>query len=212
MMPRKRISMTQERFQGGLTWPDYVAKMKVNRERVTQLFEEIYLSAAERSAFAGAAARHGGKLHIAALVEDWCGDVVVILPLIAHLAAEVPGMDLRLFGRAASPDLAQAYAEEDILSIPVLSFFDSRWREVTRWVERSEAAHRRVQAWKADHPQAEILRQSSQPEDRRAYKIMLKERLVEMIDWYRGGLWGSTLEELESLLSGDSQDGRTGDT
>jgi thiol-disulfide isomerase/thioredoxin len=211
MMLPTRIPMTQERFQSGLAWPDYVAQVKMNRERMPQLFDEISLSAAERSAFAGAAARHGGQLHIAALVEDWCGDVVVILPLIARLAAEVPGVDLRLFGRAATPDLAQAYAEQGILCIPVLSFFDSGWREVTRWVERSEAAHRRVQAWKADHPQAEILRQSSQPEDRRAYKIMLKERLVEMIEWYRDGLWGSTLEELESLLSGDSQDGRTGD-
>jgi thiol-disulfide isomerase/thioredoxin len=194
--------MTQERFQSGLAWPDYVAQMKLNRERMMQLFEEISLSTDQRNAFAGAAARHGGQLHIAALVEDWCGDVVVILPLIARLAAEVPGVDLRLFGRAASPDLAQAYAEEGILCIPVLSFFDSGWREVTRWVERSAAAHRRVQAWKADHPQAEILRQSSHPEDRRAYKTMLKERLVEMIEWYRDGLWGSTLEELESLLSG----------
>ena len=202
-MSPTRIPMTQERFQSGLTWPDYVAQLKLNRERMMQLFEEIYLSADQRSAFAGAAARHGGQLHIAALVEDWCGDVVVILPLIARLAAAVPGMDLRLFGRAASPDMAQAYAEEGILSIPILSFFDSGWREVTRWVERSKAAHRRVQAWKADHPQAETLRQSSQPEDRRAYKTMLKERLVEMIDWYRDGLWGSTLEELESLLRGD---------
>jgi hypothetical protein len=53
-----------------------------------------------------------------------------------------------------------------------------------------------------------MLRQSSRPEDRQAYKALLKERLVEMIDWYRGGLWGSTLEELESLLNGDFQDGR----
>lgn len=194
------ILMTGERFLSGLTWTDYVAQMQVNRERVTQLFGETSLSPDDQRDFAQTVASYGGQLHITALAEDWCGDAVVNLPLVARLAAEVPGIDLRLFVRSDNPDLEGAYAADDIVSIPVLSFFNAGWCEVGRWVERPTAAHRRIEDWKATHPGAETLRQSSRPEDRRAYKALLKERLIEMMDWYREGLWEATLEELKSLL------------
>jgi thiol-disulfide isomerase/thioredoxin len=194
------IPITKDRFQNGLPWPDYVAQMKVNRERITELFEEIRLAPDDRQVFAQAVADYGGQLNIAAMGEDWCGDAVVLLPLVAHLAAEVPGAHLRIFVRSANPELEDAYAEDGITSIPVLSFFDADWGEVGRWVERSAAAQRRVDAWMAVHPGAEALRHSSDPQDRRAYRTLMKERLFDMIDWYRGGLWGATLEEWKSLL------------
>lgn len=201
-MPHTRIAMTEDRFLSGFIWPDYVAQMRVNRERTSRLFEEITLSPDDRRAFAQAVAKHGGQLRVVALAEDWCGDAVVNLPLIARLAAEVTDMDLRLFVPSAEPALAQAYADGGITSIPVLSFFDADWSEVCRWVERSAAAHRKVEAWMAARPEALALRQSSHPKDQRAYRALMKERLVEMMDWYREGLWEATLREIESLLRG----------
>ncbi len=199
-MSQTPMPMTEERFLSGLTWPDYVAQMRLNRERVIQLFEEIRLSPDNRHDFTQAVTSHGGQLRIVALTEDWCGDGVVILPLITHLAAEVPGMDLRLFVRSANPGLAQAYANDGVTNIPVLSFFDADWNEVGRWVERSAAAHDRVERWMTKYPQAQALRQSDDPKDRRAYRALMKERLIEMMDWYREGLWAATLEELTALL------------
>jgi hypothetical protein len=178
--------------------------MKVNRERVIQLFDEITLPAHNQQTFARLVASYGGRLHVVALTEDWCGDAAVVLPLIARLAREVPGMDLRLFVRSFNPGLEQAYAAQGVTRIPVLSFFNDDWNEVGRWVERSGAANRRVEAWMAAHPQSEILRQSARPQDRRAFRALLRERLREMVHWYREGLWMATLEELEALLS--SQD------
>jgi hypothetical protein len=192
--------MIRDRYLKGLTWPDYVAQMKVNRERITELFEEIRLAPDDRQVFAQAVADYGGQLYISAMGEDWCGDAVVVLSLIARLAAEVPGVHLRIFVRSVNPDLEDAYAEDGITSIPVLSFFDADWGEVGRWVERSAAAHRRVDTWMAARPAAQALQQSSDPKDRRAYRALMKERLPEMIEWYRGGLWEATLEEWKSLL------------
>jgi hypothetical protein len=176
--------------------------MRVNRERTSQLFEEITLSPDDRRAFARAVAKHGGQLRVVALAEDWCGDAVVNLPLVARLAAELTNIHLRLFVRSANPNLAQAYADGGITSIPVLSFFDADWSEVCRWAERSAAAHRQVDAWLAARPEALALRQSSDPKDQRAYRALMKERLVEMMDWYREGLWAATLKEIEALLRG----------
>jgi hypothetical protein len=194
------IPITKDSFLNGLTWTDYVAQMKVNRERITELFEEIRLAPDDRQIFAQAVADYGGQLDITAMGEDWCGDAVVVLPLVARLAAEVPGIDLRLFVRSANPDLKDAYAEHGITSIPVLSFFDADWRQVGHWVERSAAAQRRVDAWMAALPGAQALQQSSDPKDRRAYGALMKERLPEMIEWYRGGVWEATLEEWKTLL------------
>jgi hypothetical protein len=202
MMLQTPIAMTEEYFLNGFTWPDYVTQMRVNRERTSQLFQEITLSPHDRRAFAQAVAKHGGQLRVVALAEDWCGDAVVNLPLIARLAAELTDMDLRLFVRSANPDLAQAYADGGITSIPVLSFFDADWSEVCRWVERSAAAHRQVGAWMAARPEALALRQSSHPKDQRAYRALMKERLIEMMDWYRECLWAVTLQEIETLLRG----------
>jgi len=201
-MHQTPIAMTPESFLSGLTWPAYVANMEVNREQAAKLYAEIVLAPEDRHAFAQAVARHGGQLYVAALVEDWCGDVVVNLPLLARLAVEVPGIDLSLFVRSSNPDLAQAYAEQGISSMPVLSFFDADFAEVGRWVERPAAAQGWVQAWMAAYPQAEAWRQSSQPEDRRAYRALLKERLVDMIEWYQQNAWQSTLDELKTLLLG----------
>jgi hypothetical protein len=193
------ISITKDGFLNGLTWTDYVAQMRVNRERIAELFEEIGIASDVRQVFAQAVADRGGQLYIAGLGEDWCGDAVVVLPLVARLAAEVPGIDLRLFVRSANPDLEDAYAEYGITSIPILSFFDADWREVGRWVERSAAAQRRVDAWMAARPEAQALQQSRDPKDRRAYRALMKERLPEMIEWYRAGLWEATLAEWRSL-------------
>ena len=196
------IVLTEDRFLSGFVWPGYVAQMRVNRKRTSQLFEEITLSADDRQAFAQTVAKHGGQLRIIALAEDWCGDAVVNLPLIARLAEEVTNMDLRLFVRSANPDLAQAYADGGITSIPILSFFDANWSEVGRWVERSAAAHRQVEAWQRARPEALALRQSTDPKDQRAYRALMNERLVEMMEWYREGLWAATLREIEALLCG----------
>jgi thiol-disulfide isomerase/thioredoxin len=195
------IPITKNDFWNSLTWPDYVARMKVNRERITELFEEITLTPDDRQVFAQAVAGYGGQLCITAMGEDWCGDAVVILPLVARLAAEVPGIELRLFVRSTNPDLEGTYAKDGITSIPVLSFFDAGWCEVGRWVERSAAAQRLVDAWMSTRPGAERLHQSSDPQDRRAYRALMKERLIDMIEWYRESLWEATLEEWRSLLT-----------
>jgi hypothetical protein len=194
------ISMTEARFLSGLTWPDYVVQMSVNRERITGLFEEITLAPHDRGDFAQAIARHGGQLHITAVAEDWCGDATLVLPLIARLEAEIPGLNLRLFVRSDNPDLEEAYAAFGVTRIPVISFFDADWQEVARWVERSAAAQQRVDVWMAARPGAQALQRSDDPRDRKAYRALMKERLVDMMEWYRAGLWGATLEEWKSLL------------
>lgn len=196
------VSMNETRFRSGLTWSEYVAQMTANRRRVARLFEEIVLTPEDRRAFSAAVARHGGRLYVTALTEDWCGDAMVNLPLAARLAEEVPGMALRVFRRSEHPDLRQAYAIDGVHNIPVLSFFNAAWREVARWVERPMAAHERIEAWWAARPEAAALRRSKRPEDQEARQAVVRELLREMVQWYRDGLWRATLDEWKAALLG----------
>jgi len=194
------VSMNETRFRNGFTWSEYVIRMTVNRKRVIRLFEEVVIAPEDRQAFADAVSYHGGRLYVTAMTEDWCGDAVVNLPLVARLVEDVPGMELRLFRRSENPDLERAYAADGVTSIPVLSFFDAGWREVARWVERPMAARKRLDAWWAAHPEAEALRQSDRPEDQEARRAVFRGLLGEMMEWYRNGLWQATLDELKSAL------------
>ncbi len=199
-MVQTGVPLTEARYQAGLTWPAYLAQMNTNRARMTQLVHEVDIPPRDLHLFKRLVGQRGGKVRIAVLTEDWCGDSLLNLPVIVQLAAEVPGMDLRIFIRSANPDLARAYAAVGITNIPVVSFYDARWQEIGHWVERPAEAHRRVTAWREAHPEMEALRRSQAPEDRARLQALRDELRAEMERWYRGGLWQATLDELKALL------------
>ena len=84
-------------------------------------------------------------LSCVALVEDWCGDVIANLPVVAVLAREVgPGLELRCFIKADVPDLATRYLNHGRFeSLPVFAFFDADWNEVGVFIERPVAVTER---------------------------------------------------------------------
>lgn len=196
------IPMTAERFLQGLTWPQYLEQMTVNRQRVEEVLAAIHPTETDIAAARAAANHHERPLALAVLTEDWCGDAVVNVPVVVRFAEAVPGTHLRLFIRSQHPDLEAAYAREEVLSIPTVSFFDARWREVARWVEHSREARQRKAEWMARYPEAEGWRRSTDPEDEGRWQRLLARRLVAMIGWYREGLWRATWEEMVSLLAG----------
>ena len=80
-----------------------------------------------------------------AVVEDWCGDVVANLPVVARLAQEVgPALELRCFIKDENRDLIDLYLNRGRFeSIPVFAFFDEDWREVGVFIERPVAVTER---------------------------------------------------------------------
>ena len=110
----------------------------------------------------------GGEWHLLVLSEDWCGDAVNTVPVLAKLAQLTPNLDLRILARDANPDLMDAHLSGTSRAIPVVMALDadfaergwwgSRPAEVQRWV-LSEGAlldkterYRHVRTWYArDH-------------------------------------------------------------
>ena len=132
--------MDATRFGTGLTYEAFKASMTQNRERLDAAESAVTIDARDLEHF-----RSLRPLACVALVEDWCGDVIANLPVVAVLAREVgPGLELRCFIKADAPDLATRYLNHGRFeSLPVFAFFDADWNEVGVFIERPVAVTER---------------------------------------------------------------------
>jgi hypothetical protein len=73
------------------------------------------------------------------LAEDWCNDAVSVVPVLARLAEEVEGIDLRILRRDEHPEVMNEYLGEDgARAIPIVIVLDARCEELGHWGSRPE--------------------------------------------------------------------------
>ena len=127
------MTVSKERFSGGLTYDAYKAAMTRNRERVEENENRVALDPETVRFFKSLPA----PLNVVVLAEDWCGDVIANLPVLGRLAKEVGTLDVRIFYRDQNIDLITRWMNQGkYQSIPVVAFFDQGFRELGHWIER----------------------------------------------------------------------------
>jgi hypothetical protein len=125
--------VTPERFAQGLTFAQYLAQMRSNKERFEQRMADAVLTPADREAI------RGRKLKILVITEDWCGDALVGFPALARLVEGAPDVEMRVFLRDANPDVMDQYLKRGLYrTIPVMVFFDEQMNELARYMERQD--------------------------------------------------------------------------
>ena len=78
-----------------------------------------------------------GRWHLLALSEDWCGDAVNTLPVVARWAESRANVELRVLGRDDNPDLMDAHLTGGrSRSIPIVIVYDEQFEEVGWWGPR----------------------------------------------------------------------------
>jgi hypothetical protein len=83
------------------------------------------------------AAAVSGHWHLLVLSEDWCGDAVNIVPVLARFAEAVPTVDLRLLARDEHLGLMDAHLTNGrSRSIPVVILLDEHFVEQGWWGPR----------------------------------------------------------------------------
>ncbi len=71
------------------------------------------------------------------LAEDWCNDAVSVVPVLARLAEEVEGIDLRILRRDEHPTVMNEYLGEDgARAIPIVIVLDDKCEELGHWGSR----------------------------------------------------------------------------
>jgi thioredoxin family protein len=98
----------------------------------------------------------GATRKLLVLAEDWCGDASNTVPVVAKLAATVPGLELRVLLRDANPEVMDRYLTNGARSIPVVIAFDEEFRELGHWGPRPSELQSWVMANRATMPKAEL--------------------------------------------------------
>ena len=84
-----------------------------------------------------------GRWHLLVLTEDWCGDAIAAVPVIAAVAGCTASMQLRCLPRDRNLDLMDEHLTDGQRSIPKLLVYDDAFIERGSWGPRPAG----LQAW-----------------------------------------------------------------
>ena len=121
-----------------------------------------------------------GSWHLLVLSEDWCGDAVNTVPIVARLVERCPNVDLRVLARDVNPDIMDAHLTGGSRSIPVIVALDEAYEERGWWGPRPTVLQRWVSG------QGQLLEKTA--------------RYREARTWYARDRGRTTLEEVVSML------------
>jgi hypothetical protein len=125
--------VTKQRFAQGMTFQQYLDQMTTNKDKFLEAMAAVQVAPEDRAVFG----RRPEKLNVLVLTEDWCGDALTNLPVLARMVESAPNVEMRVFLRDQNPDLMDQYLNRGLFrSIPVFVFFDGDMKEVARFVER----------------------------------------------------------------------------
>ena len=91
--------VTKERFKQGMTIDQYLAQMGTNKEKFVEFLGEIKIGPEDRQALD----KLGKKLNVLVITEDWCGDALYNVPVLAKMVEGNPSIDMRIFLRTRTP-------------------------------------------------------------------------------------------------------------
>ncbi len=190
-MARETSVVTPQRFEQGITYADYMDQIKVNKARFESFYENFQVKPSEADALKALVQRPDGPVKMLVLGEDWCGDVVRGLPVLARVA-EAGGLEMRVFPRDEHHDIMNEFLKNgEWMSIPTAVFYTRDHRYICHWIERPEVAVREIEeiekAIRAENPG---INDQDFGRERRTRTAARAE------DWQQ-----ATVEELISLLN-----------
>jgi thiol-disulfide isomerase/thioredoxin len=143
-MVRETSVVTPQRFEQGFTYADYIAQIKVNKARFEEFYNNFQVKPEEADTLKKLAQRPNGPTKMLVLGEDWCGDVVRGLPVLARIA-EASGLEMRVFPRDENHDIMNEFLKNDQwMSIPTAVFYTRDHQYICHWIERPEIAEREM--------------------------------------------------------------------
>lgn len=133
-MPRPPILPTvdwKSLLEQGKSWDQWLAEAESdeNRDKMQSDFDGLTLPPPVEAALKALPR----EVHIVAFAEDWCGDVVRHVPLLAKLAAASPKITLRFLARETSPETFARFLTNGGEAIPKFVFLSDTLTECGSW-------------------------------------------------------------------------------
>ncbi|MFC1954459.1 thioredoxin family protein [Chloroflexota bacterium] len=133
--------VTTERYSSGLTYQDYITRIKVNKEQFENFYESGQLNTEDEAFFRKAAQTPNGIGKMLVIGEAWCPDVFRGMPVAARIS-EATGVELRIFPRDENLDIMNEFLNQGkFISIPVIVFYTEVLCPICHWIERPALAN-----------------------------------------------------------------------
>jgi hypothetical protein len=131
------LRISPERFAEGLSVAQFVEGMRKNREIIEENYRVCQIGEEDAVLL-----RESGPLNVLVLAEDWCGDVVRYLPVMARMAEAAGNWSVGVFLRDQNPDMADLCLKDgEFRAIPVFLLFDGAWNNVACLIEKPQAVY-----------------------------------------------------------------------
>lgn len=133
------------------------------------------------------------KLRVIVLTEDWCGDAMMNIPILLHIA-EKTNMEVRMLLRDSNLELMDQYLTNGkARSIPIFIFIDEDGKEIAKWGPRAEEVQHYVEEIRAELP-------DKGAED---YNEKHREVIQKMTETFKSDtkLWNVVYTSLKNTLS-----------
>ncbi len=139
----------QQYFEEGKTIHTYMDEMSMLKEESYAVYEQFQLPA---DGFAEKLKQE--QLHFLTITEDWCGDAMMINPIIRKLA-EASDIDVRVALRDADTDLIDRHLTNGGRSIPKVLILNNQGQLLGKWGPRAPKAQQIVDEVRAALPPKE---------------------------------------------------------
>ena len=168
--------MSKRRFESALSFATFIERAETN----ASLWRDTYrLARVPKHAVARLAALRC-RWNLLVIAEDWCGDAVNTLPLLARLAELAGNIELRVIERDQNLDLMDAHLTNGTRSIPVVIVLDESFVERARWGPRPAS----LQQWVIEE----------------GMSLETMERYRRVRTWYARDRGQTTADEVVELL------------
>ena len=168
--------ITKARYCEGETFAEFLARPIKDHELWVALYKRVTIPI-EISARVEAL---GGHWHLLVLTEDWCGDSVNIVPIVAKLTESVSNMDMRMLARDENLDIMDSHLTGTSRSIPIVILLNPKYEECGWWGPRP----RELQKWVVE----------------KGMQLPKEERYREVRTFYARDHGLTTMRELAGML------------
>ena len=139
----------QQYFEEGKSIQTYMNDMSTLKEESLAVYEQFQLP---EDGLADTLKAH--QLHFLTITEDWCGDAMMINPIIRKVA-EAADIDVRVALRDADTELIDRHLTNGGRAIPIILIFNNEGNLLGKWGPRAPEVQQIVDELRATLPSKE---------------------------------------------------------
>ncbi len=129
-------------FAESLAYEDFLARhgTEAQRARWAAVDERVSLTPEQRALLSG----FQRQMHVLCIAGAWCGDCVNQGPILRHIAAASPAIQLRFLDREAAPELRDAFSINGGQRVPLALLLSEDWQLCSAYGDRVLAYYRQM--------------------------------------------------------------------